>query len=40
MEGWNTTWPNMLNTTLSLETFKSQEFELSQSKLISIKEIF
>jgi len=40
MEGWNTTWPNMLDTTPSLETFKPQEFVLSQSKLISIKQIF
>jgi hypothetical protein len=22
MEGWNTTWPNMLDTTPSLKTFK------------------
>jgi len=40
MEGWNTTWPNMLDTTPSLITFKPQKFVLSQNKLISVKEIF
>jgi len=40
MEGWNTTWPNMLDTTPSLITFKPQKFVLSQNKLILVKEIF
>ncbi len=39
MDGWNTTWPSMPNTTL-VETHKSQEIVNSQKKLITIKEIF
>jgi hypothetical protein len=39
MEGWNTTWPSMLNTTL-VETQKSHEVVNSQEKLIIVKEIF
>jgi hypothetical protein len=39
MEGWNTTWPNMPNTT-PVEAYKSQEVVNSQEKLITIEEIF
>jgi hypothetical protein len=39
MEGWNTTWPNMPNTTC-MEAQKSQEVMNSQEKLITIEEIF
>ncbi len=40
MEGWNTTWLGVFDTTSSIETPKPLEFVISQSKLISIKEIF
>jgi hypothetical protein len=39
MEGWNTTWLNLPNTTF-VEGQKSQEVVNSQKKLIIIKEIF
>jgi hypothetical protein len=39
MEGWNTTWLGMPNTTL-METHKSQEVVNSQKKLITIEKIF
>jgi hypothetical protein len=39
MEGWNTTWPNMPNTT-SMEAHKSQEVVNSQEILITVEEIF
>ncbi len=39
MEGWNTTWPGMPNTTL-VETQKFQEIVNSQEKLIIVKKIF
>jgi hypothetical protein len=39
MEGWNTTWPGMPNTTL-VEAQKSQEVVNSQDKLIIVEEIF
>ncbi len=39
MEGWNTTWRSMPNTT-PLEAHKSQEVVNSQEKLITIEEIF
>ncbi len=39
MEGWNTTWPNMPNTT-PVDAQKSQEVMNSQGKLIIVKEIF
>jgi hypothetical protein len=39
MEGWNTTWPSMPNTT-PVETHKYHEVVNSQKKLIKVKEIF
>ncbi len=39
MEGWNTTWPKMPNTT-PVDAQKSQEVMNSQGKLIIVKEIF
>jgi len=39
MEGWNTTWPGMSNTTL-VEAKKSQEIMNSQEKLIIVEDIF
>jgi hypothetical protein len=39
MEGWNTTWPSMPNTT-HVEAQKSQEVMNSQEKFITIEEIF
>jgi hypothetical protein len=39
MEGWNTTWLSMPNTTL-VDEHKSQEIVNSQGKLIIIKKIF
>jgi hypothetical protein len=39
MEGWNTTWSGMPNTTL-VEAQKSQEVVNSKGKLITIEEIF
>jgi hypothetical protein len=39
MEGWNTTWLTMLNTTL-MDAQKSQEVMNSQGKLITVEEIF
>jgi hypothetical protein len=39
MEGWNTTWPGMPNTT-HVEAHKSQEVVNSQNKLIIVEEIF
>ncbi len=39
MEGWNTTWPCMLNTT-PVDTQKYQEVVNPQGKLIIIEEIF
>jgi hypothetical protein len=38
MEGWNTTWPSMPNTTL-MEEKKSQEVMNSQENLIIVEEI-
>ncbi len=40
IEGWNTMWPRMFDTTPFIEPQKPQEFVVSQSKLISIEEIF
>jgi malate synthase len=39
MEGWNTTWLNMPNTT-HVDAQKFQEVVNSQEKLIIVKEIF
>jgi hypothetical protein len=39
MEGWNTTWLGMLNTTL-MDAQKFQEVVDSQRKLITEKDIF
>jgi hypothetical protein len=39
MEGCNTTWPGMSNTTL-VEAQKSLKVVSSQEKMITIKEIF
>jgi hypothetical protein len=39
MEGWNTTWPSMPNTTL-VDAQKSQEVMNSQGKLIIVEENF
>ncbi len=39
MEGWNTTWSSMPNTTLA-KAKKFQEVVNSQKKLITIKQIF
>ncbi len=39
MEGWNTTWPCMPNTTI-VDAHKYQEVMNSQGKLIIIKVIF
>ncbi len=39
MEGWNTTWPGMPNTT-PMEIEKFQEPMNSQEKLITVEEIF
>ncbi len=39
MEGWNTTWLSMLNTT-PVEVEKFQEVVNSQEKLIIIEEVF
>ncbi len=39
MEGWNTTWPSMPNTTL-MEAYKYQESVNAQEKLITVEEIF
>ncbi len=39
MEGWNTTWPNMPNTTL-VEAHNFQEVVNSQEKLIIVEKIF
>jgi hypothetical protein len=39
MEGWNTTWLGMPNTTL-VDAHKFQEVMNSQGKLIIIEEIF
>ncbi len=39
MEGWNTTWPGMPNTTL-MGAQKSQEVVNSQEKLNTIEDIF
>jgi hypothetical protein len=39
MEGWNTTWLGMQNTTPT-EAQKSQDVVNSQEKLITVKEIF
>jgi hypothetical protein len=39
MEGWNTTWLNMPNTT-PMETKKFQDVVNSQEKLIIVEEIF
>jgi hypothetical protein len=40
IEGWNTMWPRMFYITPFIEPQKPQEFVVSQSKLISIEEIF
>ncbi len=40
MEGWNTMWLGMLNTTPFIETPKPQESTVFHNKLILIKEIF
>ncbi len=40
IEGWHTMWLGMPNTTLSVELQNLQESIVSQSKLISIEEIF
>jgi dsDNA-specific endonuclease/ATPase MutS2 len=39
MEGWNTTWSGLPNTTL-MEAHKYQEVVNSQEKLITLEEIF
>jgi hypothetical protein len=39
MEGWNTTWPGMPNTTF-VEGHKYHEVVNSQEKLIIIEEFF
>jgi hypothetical protein len=39
MEGWNTTWLGMPNTT-PMDAHKFQEVVNSQGKLITLKEIF
>jgi hypothetical protein len=39
MEGWNTTWLNMPNTT-PVDAHKSQKVVNSQGKLIIVEEIF
>jgi hypothetical protein len=39
MEGWNTTWPGMPNTT-SMEAHKSQEVINSKENLIIVEEMF
>jgi hypothetical protein len=39
MDGWNTTWLGMPNTTI-VEAHKSHEVVNSQEKLIIIEEIF
>ncbi len=39
MEGWNTTWPGMPNTTL-VDAHKYQEVMNSQGRLIIIEQIF
>jgi hypothetical protein len=38
MEGWNTTWLGMPNTT-PMDTHKFQEIVNSQGKLVTVKEI-
>ncbi len=37
IEGWNTMWLGMSNIIPSIEPQKLQEFEVSQSKLISVE---
>jgi len=39
IKGWNTMWLGMPNTTPSIELLKHWESIVSQSKLISVKEI-
>ncbi len=40
IKGWNTMWPRMPDTTPFMKPQKPQEYIISQSKLILIKEIF
>jgi hypothetical protein len=40
IEGWNTMWLHMPDTTPFIKPSKPQDFIVSQNKLILIKEIF